>query len=327
MNILIISHFKPHPPNHGAAVRIWKLALDYKSKGYNVTIVHNSFKRNSKRLVKNLNGIKIIQIPFLFNFMIKKHFIFQNNPLFIKEMIKENPDIVQVEFPYLIIPAIFSKLLGKKLIYSSHGIEEHWQKIIYNRSYILIFMTKLLEKLFLNISNKVICISNNDLMFYINNYKIKKDKLEYIPVKFNKIKYKKVNNNSKKIVLFIGSPLHPANKEAIMNIRDKIIPDIKSKAIKFYFVGKYSEKYIKNSGNMRVFSEVNNIKPYIEKCDLVILPILRSTGISIKLLELLNFNKKIIATPQICKPLENKPKNLVIESDINKFSKIIESIL
>lgn len=63
MKTLILSHFKPYPPNHGVARRIWNLALDKIKKDEKTVIVHNVLNGSNKR-VKHRHCIKYPGLKF-----------------------------------------------------------------------------------------------------------------------------------------------------------------------------------------------------------------------------------------------------------------------
>lgn len=325
-NIVILSHFKPYPPNHGFAHRVWHIALALKNKGNKVTILHNAIHGKNKRIIKTIQGIKVIQIPFLFKFMQKKHFIFQSNPLYIFEFIKLNKrekiDIVEIELPYLILTTFFLQFFGKKIIYDAHGIEYEWQKVMYNRRGIVLSFIKLIERLALKLSNKAMCCSENDKRTFINEFKIKKEKIDIVPSWVDSFKNIKPYKFQKKTVLFIGSQLHPANREAIEVIFKKIIPFVnkKVKNIQFCFIGKNPPKWLKGK-NIIVLGEVKDVKPYILGADLCIAPIFKGSGTRIKILEYLAGNTCIIATSKAVEGLDVKNnENIIIRDNIKDFS-------
>ena len=330
-NIVIFSHFKPYPPNHGFAHRVWHLALALKKEDKKVIIIHNAIHGKNKKIVKNMQGIKIIQLPFLFKFMQKKHFIFQANPLFLLELLKLNKKgkigIVEIELPYMILIALFLRLFGKKLVYDAHGVEYEWHRVMYKKKNIVLFLIKLIETLALRLSNKVICCSKNDRNTFINEFKIKKEKIDVVPSLIDVDNFKKIKpfKFKKKTVLFIGSQLHPANKEAIDIIYNKIIPAVnkKIKNVQFCFIGKDPPHWLKGK-NILVLGEIKDVKSYILGSDLCIAPIFKGCGIRIKILEYMAGKKCVIATTKAAEGLDvGQGKNIILKDDIIDFSNAI----
>lgn len=329
---LILSHFKPYPPNHGAARRIWNMALEKSKNGEKVIIVHNALNGPNKRIKECIEGITVIQVPLVLKVMRKRHFFFQNNPYMLAELIKNrDTDKVQFEFPYLLFIAMFAKLFKKKLIYSAHGIEYEWQKDIYNRNKFWLWVTRLIEKTALKLSDETICLSDRDKQKLQEMYKINPKKIKVVEhkVDLKDVRKAKPYNFKKKTVLFIGSQLHPANKEAIEKIYYKIMPKIleKRKGIQFCFIGKNPPEWLKGP-NILVIPEVydGNVFPYIKGADICIAPVYKGSGTRIKMLEYLACNKPVITTKKGIEGIKTK-KNVIIKGSVEEFfQKICELI-
>jgi glycosyltransferase involved in cell wall biosynthesis len=264
--------------------------------------------------------------------MRKKHFLFQNNPYMILELIKNrDADIIQFEFPYLLPIALFTKLFKKKVIYSAHGIEYEWQKELYNRNWFWLWITRLIEGTALRLSDETICCSNRDKRKLQELYKINPEKVRVVEstVDLESVKKAEPYNFKKKTVLFIGSQLHPANKEALEKIYYKIIPKVleKRKDIQFCFIGKNPPEWLKGS-NVLVMPEVydGNVFPYIKGADVCIAPIFKGSGVRIKILEYLACNKPIITTRKGVEGIKIG-KNVTITDSIEEFSKGILRII
>jgi len=333
-NIVIFSHFKPFPPNHGFAHRVWHLALDLKKKGHTVTILHNAIHGQNKKIVNKIQEITIIQVPFLFSFFQKKHFIFQANPLIIFEFFKLNNekkiDIIQIELPYLIVITFFLRFMGKKIVYDAHGVEYRWQSIMYQRKGIILFSIKFIEKWALKLSNRALCCSEEDKSTFIREYKINDKKIKVVPslIDVNAFKHIKPFKFKKKTVLFIGSSLHPANKEAIEKIYYEILPTVvkKVKNVQFCFIGKNPPEYLQGK-NVMVFGEVDDVKPYIKGAQICIAPIFKGTGTRIKILEYLAGCKRVVVTHKAVEGIETQSKKITFAEDIDSFAEDIIQLL
>jgi len=332
MKTLILSHFKPYPPNHGAARRIWNMALDKVKNGEKVTIIHNALNGPNKRVKTRIKGVTVIQMPLLLKVMRKKHFFFQNNPLVLLELIKnKGADEVRFEFPYILPTAVFAKLFRKKLVYSAHGIEYEWQKELYNRNRIWLRVTKLIERTALKIADETICCSERDKKELQRLYRIDSKKIKVVKstVDLNAVKKEKPYNFKKKTVLFVGSQLHPANKEAIEKIYYDIMPKVlsKRKDIQFCFIGKNPPEWLKGS-NVLVMPEVynGNIFPYIKGSDVCIAPIFKGSGTRIKILEYLACNKPVITTKKGIEGIIVK-KRVIVTDSIEGFSRNVLKLI
>lgn len=328
MKTLILSHFKPYPPNHGAARRVWNMALNKAKEGEKVVIVHNSLNGPNKKAIKRIKGITVIQSPFPLKIMRKKHFFFQNNPYMLLNLVKNlDTDEIQFEFPYLLPTAIFAKLFRKRLVYSAHGVEYEWQKELYNRNRLWLWATKLIERTALKLSDEIICLSDIDKQRLQELYKIKPEKIRVIEHKIDmkEVRKAKPYKFKKKTVLFIGSRLHPANKEAIEKIYYEIIPKVleKRKDVQFCFIGKNPPKWLKGP-NTLIIPEIydGNVFPYIKGADVCIAPIFKGSGVRIKILEYLACNKPVITTKKGIEGIKTR-KNVTIKDSMGEFSKKI----
>jgi glycosyltransferase involved in cell wall biosynthesis len=326
-SIIILSHFKPYPPNHGFAHRVWHRALDLHKKGFSVTIIHNAIHGPNVKTDKEIEGVKIVQIPFLFKSFQKKHFIFQANPLLFLELMKNRADIVEIELCYLLPVAFLHRLLSKKIIYDAHGVEYEWQRLMYNRKGLILNLIKMSERAALKLCTDVICCSEADRSTFIREFGINNKKIKVVPSIVDTDSFKKITPHKfqKPTALFIGSSLHPANKEAIERIFYDILPRVASKVkdAQFCFIGKNPPSWLIGK-NVLVLGEVIDVKPYIKGADVCIAPIFSGCGTRIKVLEYAAGGKKIIATSKAIEGLYVKHnKNIIIRETSTAFSEAL----
>lgn len=318
MNILIISNFNPYPIKDGASHRIWTIAnLINKKKKNKVSVLFNADIKNKKK-IRSINNIKLIQVPFLFNFMLKKRFWFQLNPLMLIEFLKliKKTDIIQIEFPYLFPFALIAKLLKKKNILDQHGIEVIYQKDIHsNLNCILLNLIKFIEKIAISIANLVFVCSNYDKKKIVEIYKINVKKIKIIPNLIDFEEFKRIKSKGiKDSILFIGSKNHYPNKVAIRYIKN-IIPSIKAK---FIIVG--DDKF-RNLERKKVLS-------LIKSATICIAPIFQGSGTRIKILEYMANKKVVISTKKGAEGLNvTNEKNIIIINNCEEFKKKIVFLL
>lgn len=315
MNILIISNFKPYPIRDGASQRIWTLA-NLINKENKVNILFNGYNRNIK-IKKNINKINLIQVPFLFKFMLKKRFLFQLNPFLFIEFLKliGQIDIVQIEFPYLLPFALISKMLGKKIILDQHGVEIIYQKEIHPKiNKYLLKIVKIIEKTAIQISDIVLVCSDYDKKKIKQIYHIRNNKIKIIPNLINFKDFKNINEKGRKnMVLFIGSKEHYPNKVAIKYIK-KIKPLIKAE---FVIIG----DKLHDLKRKKILS-------LIKSATICIAPIFQGSGTRIKILEYMANNKAVISTSKGAEGLKIcNGKNIIIEDNLNKFIEKIKLLL
>lgn len=332
MKTLILSNSNLHSQDYGSARRIWNLALNKAQNGEKIIIIHNALNGPNKRTKKHIEGITVTQVPLPLKIMRKKHFFFQNNPYMILELIRNrDADQIQFESPYLLPTAIFAIVIKKKLVYDAHGIEVKWQKELYNRNWLWLKIIKLIEYFSLKFADKVICCSETDAKNLNRMYSVPRRKIEIIEnsVDLEMAKKTKPYRFKKKTVLFIGSQLHPANKEAIEKIYYEIIPKVLEKRsdVQFCFIGENPPKYLKGK-NILVIPEVHDKKifPYIKGADLCIAPVLKGAART-SIREYLACEKIVITTPKQIEGLNIKGKKVIIKKGINNFPKdIIKNI-
>jgi hypothetical protein len=100
--------------------------------------------------------------------------------------------------------------------------------------------------------------------------------------------------------LFFGT-YFPANAEGILWFVENVLPHVN---IKLQIVGKGMQQIVKavsatsQQHKVQVFSDVDNIEPFIEQADFVVAPIFRGSGMKVKTCETLMYGKTIIATKE-----------------------------
>lgn len=333
MKILILSHFEPYPPDHGAALRIWYIARSLKDKGNEVGIICNNIDWKNKYLRDKIDGINIIQVPFLFSFMRKKHFLFQLNPLMFLEFIKNirKTDIIQFEFPYFWIYGLFGRLLGKKIIYDSHGLETELQKDIYGRKGLVLSLIKFMEFMAVKVANKIISCSEEDSKKLVDKYNLNKKKVITIETGMRISEFSKVEpyEFSRFTITYVGSNKGYSGQDTMKLIVKDIIPKvIGKKDVDFCFIGAEIERGLLKD-NIILTEPVTEKEfiAYLKGSDLCISPEIKGVGIRTKIISYMAAKKCIISTPEGCKGVKIKKDDEIIVTDINDFSdKIIELI-
>lgn len=334
MKILILSHFEPYPPDHGAALRIWYLSKSLRDKGNNIKIISNNIEWKNKYLRNRIYGIDIIQVPFIFSFMKKKHFLFQLNPLMFLEFIKnlKETDVIQFEFPYFWVYGVFGRLFGKKVIYDSHGLETELQKEIYGRKGLTLSLISFMEYMAVKVSDKIISCSEEDSKKLIDKYRLKKDKVITIEtgMRINEFSDVKPHKFSKFTITYVGSKRGYSGQDTMKLIIRDIMPKvIEKKDVNFCFIGAEIEKGLLND-NVIVTEPGNDeeLISYLKGSNLCISPEMKGVGIRTKILSYMAAKRCTISTPEGCKGVKIKNGEDIIVTDINNFSdRIIELIV
>lgn len=147
-------------------------------------------------------------------------------------------------------------------------------------------------------SDTCICLNKRDSSIIYNIYQRKIDHIIPISIKdtfdinINKFQYK----TNKKIFLFIGSYFF-GNTLGLHWFINNVYPHIN---IQLVIIGKDMDKFYKeiNIPEIIIYSNVDNIAPYIIAADCMLFPIFDGAGMKVKTCEALMYGKNIIGTPE-----------------------------
>tara|TARA_Y100000034_G_C6909557_1_gene423535 strand:- start:4823 stop:5836 length:1014 start_codon:yes stop_codon:yes gene_type:complete len=285
MNIVLIyKHFnyKGRPSGMANLVKELKGFLDKNNK----TMVISLDKTNNKNLRESIK----LKKPFILKTAIKLR---KEKGITIIFNTIENS--LKAFLYYLII-----RLLNKK-----RKIILYQGTLIKNKSF---------SKLFLNLFDKVICVSP---YIYQKVRRITKKKVSYIPPGLNlkKIdKIREVKNNNKIRIGFFGH----FKKHKGSHILTKAFTQLKNENYELILAGKGPlekrlKKISKDFPNVIIYNYLKNIKEVIKSCDIVCLPFLKSdrilglalTGIEAKAIGKVLIGTKAKAISQIIKDNED----------------------
>ncbi|HHT9125909.1 MAG TPA: glycosyltransferase [Candidatus Brocadiia bacterium] len=110
-------------------------------------------------------------------------------------------------------------------------------------------------------------------------------------------------------LLFVGSFRHSPNVDGVIYFSNEILPLIKKSVpdVRFYVVGSYPPPDIKNLAhetNIIVTGFVKDLRPYLERSSVFVVPIRLGCGIRGKILEAWAMEKPVVATPLACAGLD-----------------------
>lgn len=330
--ILIISPQVILPASDGGKKCIYyqvKILLEY---GLDVTLVMgNNTNDNIKQLIdKKFRDLKKIFIFNRINKKINKQNLFlkfyevlkwlislkprqaqtiyskKNREIVTKYIIDNKIDCVMLETPfafeYLDIEKI--KKYKVKIITREHNVEYLFRKDCLEKFGVLafweIFLTKKYERNVLKISDEIITISPKDRDILRTNFKL--NNIKYIPTFWEKAKIKWENTNSN-YILFSGSlnfyPNYHGMKYFLKNIYfelNSMHPHIKLK-ITGSVDEKIKEEFLKYRNiEFTGFLSDEEMKNILKNCLCMVIPIIKGSGIKIKLLEALSMGIPVIAT-------------------------------
>jgi len=134
-------------------------------------------------------------------------------------------------------------------------------------------------------------------------------------------------------IVFVGSMDWPPNVDGVIWFYKKIFPLIKGKnpQVKFYVVGKNPPLEIKNivDKNVVVTGYVDDVREYIAKAEVFIVPLMVGGGMRIKILNALAMGKAVVSTSVGCEGIDiTNGENICIENGEEEFAgKIIGLML
>jgi glycosyltransferase involved in cell wall biosynthesis len=331
MNVLILSPLDITELNHGAALRIHNIAQGLSQSGNNVTLIVclHQMRRcgfSIEPLQRNLTVIRSSFRELLFSsFFISK----------IREA-----DIIQLEFPSYSFIIPWLRLMGKNLVLDEHGVELEFIKEIHQATGRKLKLTKLLRTLLLEwigvkCSSAIFVCSNIDGKKLQEIYSVPEKKIIVIPNGVAKEFFKPVKaiNYGLPAILFLGSYNHPPNISAVKFLITEVIPRVFSKNNEavFVFVGRNPPSWL-GSGSyenrIRVFGNVDDVKPFIAGAKIVVTPIFHGSGTRIKILECGAIGKPIVSTSKGAEGLDViDGKNILIRDDTQEFSAAVLKLL
>ncbi len=326
MKILFVSPSFPIPPNDGGKIVINNTLRYLKLNEVDVDFICMSKVPVSRELIsqidnnlrttvfydKNISGILRLFRAFLTNnsYLISKFYSKKFYRL-IKQKIKNGKyDIIHFEGLHIAFYALkLMSIPNLKIVIRFQNIESQIIKRFRNES------NSILKKLFFSYEIKRIaeleknCCSNIANLIFISPEDLNYSKTEYgkivnpliSPVGIDLDYYNSIKPNiESNDLLFLGSMDWLPNEDAFLWFYNKVFlhllknyPDIK-----FYVVGKNPSKKVVNlqSSNLIVTGLVEDVRPYIEKCGIFIVPLRIGGGMRVKIIEVMASQRIIIST-------------------------------
>lgn len=339
-NLNILSYVPIYPEKTGGNLRIYNIAR----------MASNNFKNTSLFAVddnieysETSGGVNLIQskkhrnsidrLGYYYGGLFSKNFS-PKTP--IKAFENKKDTLFQIEGPY------FYNLLLKKGI-KNYILDEHnvyWE--LYNFPSI-----NLKEKIYKKITSNrdrnieiqalknaahILVCSNRDKINILKLIPELESKISIIPncVNFNEYKEYQQKNaftaHNEFYVLFMGLLSYSPNVDAVNLICNKIAPCF-GNDVKFIIIGK-NPPAINHPENVVFLGYVDDIKSYVLQSDICISPLRYGSGTRFKILEYMALGKPVISTTKGAEGIDyTNLKNIIIEDDINAYSKIINQLM
>lgn len=354
MKILQLCNKVPFPSKDGYSIAVFNLSKEFLALNHEVEILAMNTKKHfiqkkyfSQSPVKiitcnannTLNPIKALWC--LLNNKSYNIYRFKSKQ-FKKKLInilkKKSYDIIQLEGLYL-TPYIntIKQYSNAKIILRSHNIEHKiWEDLAENCKSILKkwYLKKLAKQLkkyelaYINRTDAIIAITENDYQFYKkNNYY---GKLTFISIGFKETKITKEKYQN--TVGFLGSLDWKPNIEGITWFINKVWPKIVSKnpSSILYIAGRKTPSWLKKmeSLNVKIIGEIPNANEFIQSKNVIISPLFSGSGIRVKLIEAMFLKKAIVSTSLSAKGINvTHKKEILIANNEDTFSDCVISCL
>ena len=325
MRILFVAPRCPLPANTGAKIRTYNL-LKQAMKNHSVTLVAFSFEDKDYHYIEILkkDGIEVHLVKAKEN--INPFTIFSNKPVSIekyrsKKMRNKLRSIIAskkfdlVHFDHLHMAQYKDYINGLPCILDEHNVESVILKRCADISRNIVKrqlfksqaqkMTNLEGKL-AGRATKCLVVSDND-KDNLSSLLGQNGKIAVVPngVDTDYFQPQAANRTAQteNAVVFIGSMDWLPNSDAVEYFCKDILPLIwkVKKKVKFYIVGRNPAGNIielaKGDGRIEAVGDRRDVRPYIEKAKVFVVPMRIGGGTRLKILEAMSMQKAVVSTP------------------------------
>ena len=353
----------------GHAIRSTMLVEMLSSKGSVHVITFPEDERKLIKIIENLNNITFFRfkgnekrsrrlvkiLGFDPNHVIRFYIYMLLTLLKIRNIAKKC-DAIIIESAIFIPFAFLAKIIGKPLIFSSHGstLLEKPSNLRWLYSFLRRLFWSIMEPLIIRLSDFVIAISHKDKEYWKNKYHYPENRIITINYRLpstmtkNLLIQRELENTSRPIhtvnhfkyknnlikITFIGNLYAPHNREAANLIIERIAPKFEKYKgrVKFLIVGKGKELLSNKgkSGIVEFTGYVDNISDIIYNSDILIAPLMSGTGVKTKMLLYLKSGKWIVATKTAIEGIpegELRGKLVIVNDDVKEFVERLEKVI
>lgn len=328
MNILILSRIDITKLDQGGALRVYNIAKRFADSGNNVTVITYSYMPNPdsgyEKLGANFTLIKTSLMKLLFLYLV---------PLTIKS------NVVQVEFVDICFILPFLRATGKCIVLDEHGVEIEFSadknnalgKKLKLHNYLLTFFLEFLGTKF---SSIILVCSQIDGAKLRRIYRISERKIVLVPNGISEKFFEPIEpyKYGKPAILFLGSFDHPPNIFAAKFLLTDIIPQIfsQNEEVLFALVGRQPPSWLIScaSERIKIFGNVDDVRPFIAGAKVVVVPIFHGSGTRIKILESASMGKPVVSTSKGAEGLDFlNEHNILIRDNSQEFVRAILLLL
>ena len=350
MKICILSSFEDSlSKDTGYSVRIYNLAKSLVKLNNKVFLIIPGFNTN----IKQIDGLMVHVIRgFLPRWILtilgkllgitKITSMYFYDPVFILRARKiiQQCDIVQIEQQStgIFFAIITNKIWRKPVVADCHDV---LQSLRINHTNMLRRILEFFcEMIIYKFANLVLTVSEEEKELLIS-CGVEQSKIEVIPNGVDTNEFD-INKNiqsifqlrkqygleSYRIVTFVGNMEYLPNREAVKLIAFRIAAAVKKEVpnVKFLIIGRITEKI--NTPDLIFTGRVDNVSKLLSASDVAIVPLLRGSGTSLKILEYFSCALPVVSTTIGVRGLNVKNGiHALITDDIDEFSNMIIELL
>jgi sugar transferase (PEP-CTERM/EpsH1 system associated) len=187
------------------------------------------------------------------------------------------------------------------------------------------------ERRYVTLADRVLTVSENDRAFFLRY--IKPDRISVIPTGVD-TEYFQPAAIPEEIdtTVFTGSMDWMPNEDAVAHFVDKILPLVRQEipAVSFWAVGRRPTRRTQAlaSANVKVTGAVDDIRPYLAKAALCVVPLRSGSGTRIKIFEAMAMGKAVVSTSMGAEGLPVRHgENIILADNPSDFARQVIQLL
>ncbi len=187
------------------------------------------------------------------------------------------------------------------------------------------------------------CIENADMCLFVSDvdrdYAIRHTKKQInahtVPIGVDTdFFYKRPPDEATSDILFAGTMHWPPNIDCVLHFSEEILPIIAKNTSEYTFTvaGQKPPEYIvrlaKPGSQINVTGYVDDIRDYMKKCGVFVVPLRSGSGVRVKILNAMSMGLPIVSTSIGAEGIDAVDgKHLVIADDCREFAKAVHTLL
>lgn len=328
-------------PTSGDQVRAWNLIKRLSDKGWDITILEQDGGNSD---IDEANVVTFNQpVPDRLNDV---------NPFLYKELTsqfqKEVPDVIHVKtFSGIIASWAVSRAYqtSTKIVYDAQNFES--QKITSDakslpplKRVIAPTLIPSLEKIAVRAADQIVSVSDSDRRSFQSVLGVSDEKITAVPNGSNPVQtgedlcseFRSKHGISSKtsVLIFHGHYDYYPNEEAVQNIVNNVVPELKQQNEDFHVViaGKGVPEF-GNNDSVSGVGYVNNLDSFLAAGDIAIVPLASGGGTKLKVLDYMSAGLPIATTPKGAEglDLENGVSAAIADMEGQEFIEQINSLV